>query len=111
MANTMKAVRYHAPGGPQKLKYDTENAPSPPGKGEVVIKVHGVGLIWTELFWPIYQDNQGQYVSHIPGHDFSGTIAAMGDGCEGSGLKVGSEVTAFTSKRNHGEFSRTTTKT
>ncbi len=101
----MKAIRYHAPGGPEKLKYDTEDTPSPPGNGEVVIRVHGVGLIWTELYWPIYQDKQGQYVSHIPGHDFSGTVTAMGDGCKDSGLKVGSKVMAFTSKRNHGKSS------
>ena len=103
MEKTMKALRFHPPGGPEKLKYDTENAPAPPGKGEVIIKVHAVGLIWTEWTWPIYQDTEGKYVSHIPGHDFSGVIAAMGPGCEDSGFKVGTEVLAFTSRRNHGQ--------
>jgi NADPH:quinone reductase-like Zn-dependent oxidoreductase len=101
MAQTMKVVRFYPPGGPEKLKYEAEPVPSPPGKKQVLIKVHGVGLIWPELYWPIYQSPAGDYISHIPGHDFSGVVTAIGPECEGSGLEVGSEVYGLTSRRNH----------
>ena len=101
MATTMKAVRFHPPGGPDQLKYGTEDGPSQPEKGEVLIKVHGVGLIWTELYWPVYQNAQKEYITHIPGHDFSGVVTAVGPGSEDSTLRVGDEVYAFTNKRNH----------
>lgn len=39
-------------------------------------------------------------MSHTPGHDFSGVVAALGPGCN-TDLQVGSEVYAFTSRRNH----------
>ena len=99
----MKAVRFYAPGGPEKLKFHEEDVPSAPGAGEVLIKIHAVGLIWTELYWPIYQDREAEYFSHIPGHDFSGVVTAVGAGCEENDVKVGSEVVAFSSKRNHGK--------
>ena len=40
---TMKAVRIHAYGGPETLKY--EEVPCPmPGKGEVLVQVHAAGV-------------------------------------------------------------------
>jgi NADPH:quinone reductase-like Zn-dependent oxidoreductase len=117
MTKTMKAVRFHPPGGPEKLKYADEPVPSSPGEGEVLVRVSAagrisvhrpsncswrLGLIWPELYWPIYRDQSGHWKSHIPAHDFSGTITALGPGCDGHGLEVGSEVCVFTSRRNHG---------
>lgn len=96
--DTMQAIRYYPPGSFEKLKYQTEPVPHPPRPGEAIIAVHGVGLIWPELTWPIYQAPSGEYVSHIPGHDFSGVVTSVGT--EGD-LKVGQEVYGFTSRRNH----------
>jgi NADPH:quinone reductase-like Zn-dependent oxidoreductase len=97
----MKAIRFHAPGGPEKLKLALEPIPTI-GKNEVLIKVRAVGLIWPELSWPIYQKENGEYITHIPGHDFSGIITEIGSGTDSSfDLKVGDEVIAFTSRRNH----------
>lgn len=94
----MNAIRYYPPGSFERLKYQTEPVPSAPQPGEAVIAVHGVGLIWPELTWPIYQGPSGEYVSHIPGHDFSGVITSLGSDCH---LKVGQEVYGLTSRRNH----------
>lgn len=47
----MKAVRYHAPGGPEKLGYGDEDRPSEPEHGQVLVKVHAVGLIWVSQSW------------------------------------------------------------
>jgi NADPH:quinone reductase-like Zn-dependent oxidoreductase len=97
----MKVIRYHPPGGPKKLRLQNEPIPEELKDNEVLIKVHAVGLIWPELTWPIYTNENGEYVSHIPGHDFSGVVIKVGSKAHSSGLKPGLEVTAFTSRRNH----------
>jgi len=97
----MRVVRYYPPGGPEKLQLQDEPMPTEVKENEVLIKVHAVGLIWTEITWPIYQNAEGEYISHIPGHDFSGVVVEMGPETSNSGLKPGSEVYAFTSRRNH----------
>lgn len=97
----MKVVRYYPPGGPEKLRFQDEPMPPKVKESEVLIKVHAVGLIWPELTWSIYQNSVGDYISHIPGHDFSGVVVEVGPGTGSSGLKPGSEVVAFTSRRNH----------
>lgn len=98
---TMKAVRFFPPGGPEKLKFGTEPKPKLSKPGEVLIKVHAVGLIWPELYWPVYQRQDGTYYDVIPGHDFSGVIVEISPDTDRAGLEVGSEVYAFTSSRNH----------
>jgi len=97
----MRVVRYYPPGGPEKLRVQDEPVPAEVKENEVLIKVHAVGLIWTELMWPIYQNAEGEYISHIPGHDFSGVVVEIGPETRSSALKPGSEVYAFTSRRNH----------
>jgi NADPH:quinone reductase-like Zn-dependent oxidoreductase len=97
--STMKVLRYHPPGGPDKLRYAEEPIPWDLRDGEMLIKVAAVGVIWTELYWPIYQKPDGEYYTHIRGHDFSGTVEKIGPGFEGSEIRIGSEVVAFTSKR------------
>jgi NADPH:quinone reductase-like Zn-dependent oxidoreductase len=98
----MKVVRYYPPGGPSGLKHQEEPIPGPLKQDQILIKVSAVGVIWPELHWPIYNGSDGQYINHIPGHDFSGTVAAIGpDVAEKSEIRPGSEVVAFTSKREY----------
>lgn len=97
----MRVVRYFPPGGPEKLQLQDEPVPVELNENEVLIKVHAVGLIWPELTWPIYQNQNGDYISHIPGHDFSGVITKAGSEVHNSDLQPGAEVIAFTSRRNH----------
>ena len=102
MAQTMmKTIRFHPPGAFEKLQQGEEPIPdSDLGPGEMLIRVHAVGLIYTEVFWPIYQKPDGSYFSHIPGHDFSGTVVKIGPGFEASDIRPGVDVVVFTSKRN-----------
>jgi NADPH:quinone reductase-like Zn-dependent oxidoreductase len=53
-----------------------------PGKGEVLIQVHAAGVTVTELGWdPTTHTKDGhERLNAIPGHEFSGVIAATGDG-------------------------------
>jgi NADPH:quinone reductase-like Zn-dependent oxidoreductase len=72
----MKVVRFYPPGGPEKLKYEVEPVPKPT-RGEILIKFKAVGLISPELSWPIHKNAEGDYFSHIPGHDFSGSLEGL----------------------------------
>ena len=88
----MKAIRLHARGGPEAFTY--EDAPQPrPGAGEVLVKVHGVAVTPTELLWlPTWTTPTGdaRLFPIILGHEFSGEVAAVGDGV--ADVAVGSPV-------------------
>jgi NADPH:quinone reductase-like Zn-dependent oxidoreductase len=62
----------------------TEIAPVPqPGEGEALVCVHAAGVIPTELSWvPTWTMRTGEprLLPVIPGHEFSGEIAALGSG-------------------------------
>ena len=62
-----------------------------PQRGEVLIRAHAVGVTGTELLWqPTTHTKSGENRRHaIPGHEFSGAIAAVGVGADGI---VGQEV-------------------
>lgn len=56
-----------------------------PQPGEILIQVSAVGVTPTEKLWyPTTHDSKGAARSHaIPGHEFSGTVAALGAGATG----------------------------
>ncbi len=62
------------------------------GKGEVLVQVYTAGVTPTELVWyPTLHTKDGQpRVRAIPGHEFSGVIAELGDGVED--FAVGDEI-------------------
>ncbi len=78
----MKSICLRARGGPEAFAY--EEAPQPrPGDGEVLVRVHAAGVIHTELSWaPTWTTRAGEPrpLPVIPGHEFSGAIAALGSG-------------------------------
>src|SRR5690242_5381928 len=88
----MKAICLRARGGPEVFSY--EDVPRPrPGEGEVLVRVHAAGVINTELSWvPTWTTPAGEPRPWpvIPGHEFSGEIAALGDGV--ADLRVGDLV-------------------
>jgi NADPH:quinone reductase-like Zn-dependent oxidoreductase len=70
-----------------------ENIPQPPpGRGELLIQVHAVGVTSKELLWyPTTHKKSGERRSRaIPGHEFSGVVAAVGK--DTAGFDVGQEV-------------------
>jgi NADPH:quinone reductase-like Zn-dependent oxidoreductase len=67
--------------------------PAPvPAAGQVLIKVHAAGVIPTELLWypTTHLENGAPRPHAIPGHEFSGTVAAIGEGA--AGFAPGDEV-------------------
>ena len=68
-----------------------------PGPGEILIRVHAAGVTLTELLWyPTTHTKSGTArMRAVPGHEFSGVIAAIGKDVHGSeidGFEVGDEV-------------------
>jgi NADPH2:quinone reductase len=89
----MKAVRIHAPGGPEALRY--EDAPEPaPKAGEAVVKVEAAGLNYIDVYF-----RTGLYKADLPatlGMEAAGTVTAVGAGV--SDVRVGDRV-AYTGVR------------
>lgn len=88
----MKAIRQHAYGGPQSFRY--EDAPVPvPKPGEVLVRIGAAGVIATELSWQTSRTTRAgapRPLPFIPGHEFSGEVAALGEGV--TGFSVGDSV-------------------
>ena len=73
----MKAIRVHAAGGPEALRY--EDIPQPtPEAGQVFVKIEAAGV----NFIDVYQ-RTGQYkvaVPFTPGQEAAGIVVAVGSG-------------------------------
>jgi NADPH:quinone reductase-like Zn-dependent oxidoreductase len=74
---------------PRLIQADVD--PPKPGPDEILIKIHAVGVTPSELLWyPTTHTKSGAFRQHaIPGHEFSGTIAAAGAGVD---AEIGQEV-------------------
>jgi len=73
----MKAIRVHAPGGPEALQFEETERPAP-GPGQVLVKIEAAGV----NFIDIYQ-RTGHYkvpLPFIPGQEAAGIVAAVGPG-------------------------------
>ena len=83
----MKAVRIHAPGGPEVLK--SEDVPEPqPKAGEAVVKVDAAGLNYIDVYY-----RSGQYKAELPmtlGLEAGGTVTAVGPNV--TEVRVGDKV-------------------
>jgi NADPH:quinone reductase len=83
----MKAVRVHAPGGPEVMRYEDVPAPTPKA-GEAVVKVEAAGINYIDVYF-----RSGQYKAELPltiGMEAGGTVSAVGSGV--TDVKVGDKV-------------------
>ncbi len=100
---TMKAVRVHGFGGPDRLAY--EDAPRPePKAGEVLVKVEAAGV--NPVDWLIGSGKMEAQVPHtLPltlGWDVAGTVEALGAGV--TSPAVGASIFAFADIRRDGAY-------
>ena len=83
----MKAIRVHAPGGPEVLRH--EDVPEPtPKTGEAVVKVDAAGLNYIDVYY-----RTGLYKAELPmtlGLEAGGTVTVVGPNV--SEVKVGDKV-------------------
>lgn len=73
---TMRAVRIHAPGGPEKLQVDAIPAPAP-GPEDVLVRVEAVGVNFIDVY-----KRTGQYPVPLPatlGEEAAGTVTRVGE--------------------------------
>jgi NADPH:quinone reductase-like Zn-dependent oxidoreductase len=83
----MKAVRFHAHGGPDVLAY--EDAPDPaPGPGDVLVRVGAVALNHLDLFQRRGIERVRIPFPHISGADVAGTIVQAPTGTFDAGQRV-----------------------
>lgn len=85
--NWMKAAVYHRFKGP--ISVQNINDPIPKDDG-VVIKVHATGLCRSDWHGWMGHDKDIR-LPHVPGHEFAGTIAALGKNVKG--FTIGERVT------------------
>ena len=83
----MKAIRIHAPGGPEVLRYDDVPEPTPKA-GEAVVKVEAAGLNYVDVY-----HRSGAYKMEMPltlGLEAGGIVTAVGPNV--TEVKVGDKV-------------------
>jgi NADPH:quinone reductase-like Zn-dependent oxidoreductase len=87
----MKAMRLSESAEPPALVEDSIPQPQP-GRGELLIRVYAAGVTSKELQWyPTTHDKNGERRRRaIPGHEFSGVVAAVGAAV--TGVAIGQEV-------------------
>lgn len=88
----MKAALLRTRGGPEVLTYGDAPVPAP-GPGELLIAVHAAGVTPSELEWlPTWSTREGgpRPLPVIPGHEFSGEVAARGANV--TGFAIGDPV-------------------
>ncbi|WP_208609663.1 NADP-dependent oxidoreductase [Streptomyces atriruber] len=96
-AEMMKAVRLHAFGAPEVLRYEDVPVPEP-GPGEALVRVHAVGLNPPDWYVREGLRNMPPELKPplplplIPGTDVSGVVAALGPGADAPRFSVGDEV-------------------
>ncbi|GLZ48345.1 NADPH:quinone reductase [Actinomycetospora sp. NBRC 106375] len=90
----MKAVRFHAYGGPEVLRYEDVEQPVP-GAGQVRLRVaaSAFNLVDDGIRGGYLQEPFPVALPHVPGIEVSGTVDAVGEGVDG--LRVGDDVIGF----------------
>src|SRR3954470_19994139 len=93
-AKTMKAVYFERRASPSNPMLSYGDVPRPePGEGELLVRVHATSIMSAELGWRTTWETRAgvpRVFPVIPGHEFSGLVAAMGAGVRG--LDIGEEV-------------------
>jgi NADPH:quinone reductase len=95
----MKAVRVHAVGGPEVLKY--EDVPTPtPGAGQAVVKLEASGLNFIDCYF-----RAGLYPTALPftpGNEGAGVVSAIGPGV--TTVRVGDRVAYAPALGSYAEY-------
>jgi NADPH2:quinone reductase len=95
----MKAIRVHAPGGPEVLRL--EDVPTPTaGPGEALVRLEAIGVNFIEIY-----QREGLYpmpMPFTPGREGAGTVVAVGP--EVTEVAVGDRVVSESFGGSYAEF-------
>lgn len=99
----MKRIQYHRYGGPEELRLEEVERPTP-AKDEVLVRI--VAAAANPMDWGIRQGNirllTGPRFPRGLGHDFAGVVEAVGEGV--TAFAAGDEVLGATDLRQAGAF-------
>jgi NADPH:quinone reductase-like Zn-dependent oxidoreductase len=99
-------VKYHhylatTSGGPEVLEWQ-DFEPTPPGEGQVAVKVEACGVLLADVLWQLGITPIGPKPPFTPGYDLVGTIDQVGSGV--SDLEVGERVAAMIQYGGYSEY-------
>ena len=95
----MKAVRVHAPGGPEALRF--EDVPNPtPKAGEALVKVEAAGVNFIEVYFRTGVYKPAAY-PFTPGGEAAGVVEAVGPGV--TEVKAGDRVATVNAQGAYAE--------
>ena len=97
----MEYVKLDGFGGPEVLKADRMEVPSP-GGGEVLVKVAAAGVNRPDVQQRLGQYNPPPGVTQVPGLEISGEVVSLGSGT--NRYKVGDKVCALVSGGGYAEY-------
>lgn len=87
IGSTMRAVRLHAPAGPDALQLEDVATPRL-RPGDALVRVHAAAITKDELEWPTDR------LPAVPSYELSGVVAAIALGVEG--VEIGEHVYGLT---------------
>lgn len=95
----MHAIRVHQTGGPEVLRYESVERPSP-GRGQALVQLEAAGLNFIEVY-----QRTGRYqvpLPFTPGSEAGGKVVEIGDGV--SEVKVGDQVVSQSFSGSYAEY-------
>jgi NADPH:quinone reductase len=99
----MKAIRVHEYGDPEVMRLE-DTADLQPGPGEVLVRVHAIGVNPVETYIRAGFYSQGPPLPYTPGTDAAGVVEARGEGV--SRVELGDRV--YTSQSLSGTYAEKT---
>ena len=96
----MQAIRVHHTGGPEVLRYEAVERPSP-GPGQALVRIEAVGVNFIEVY-----QRTGLYkapLPFIPGTEAGGTVVEVGAGV--TSVRPGDRVASQSFAGSYAEFS------
>jgi NADPH2:quinone reductase len=95
----MKAIRVHAPGGPETLQLE-EIAEPVPKAAEALVRVEAIGLNFIEVYFRTGLYKPAGY-PFTPGGELAGVVETVGPGV--TGLRIGDRVATFNAQGAYAE--------
>ncbi|CAN7508769.1 NAD(P)H-quinone oxidoreductase [Bosea sp. LjRoot9] len=101
LPQTMTAIGFEAPGGPEVLQAWKRPVPQP-GRGEVLVAVAAAGINRPDVLQRLGGYAPPPGASDIPGLEIAGTVVALGEGA--SRFKLGDKVCGLVAGGGYAEY-------
>ncbi|WNJ91865.1 NAD(P)H-quinone oxidoreductase [Bosea sp. 685] len=101
LPQTMTAIGFEAPGGPEVLQAQKRPLPQP-GRGEVLVAVAAAGINRPDVLQRLGGYAPPPGASDIPGLEIAGTIVALGEGA--SRFKLGDMICGLVAGGGYAEY-------